>query len=498
MKRYVDFSKIPMKGKLKDWKNSIGCKCNFVYDDINGIIEIVDYKNSYITLRYNNNVNTIRLGSFVNGKIGSVLNKRTKNFKVEIGTKFVSDNRNITILDREYRIDSNGREWKWYKYKCNICTWNNGWNEESHILHNIGCSCCSGTTVVKGINDIATTHPDYIIYFKNIEDAYYTSYCNAHEYMMKCPICGDEKLWTTERLTTRGFACKKCGDGVSFGEKYVYSLLAQLNINFVTEYNKTNNIWCKDYRYDFYLPDFKCIIEVHGLQHYQESRKNCGKFRGYEEEHANDIAKEKLAKDNNIKHYIIIDVRESNSKYIKNSILKSELFMVLNVNALNIDWDACAKYTATSRVVEVCKYKNNHMDLSTAKIGNKFHMHSTTVLRYLKRGVEIGICNYNLEEENKRKYKEYRDDSFRFKPIYCLNIGLYFMNHIICSDYIQSIYDVTMYSPSIKTSITKDKPYKGFTFQYVSKQEFNRVKSESPELAFGDFFILPERNDISA
>ena len=34
MIKQIDLSNIPTKGKLKDWKNSIGCKCNFVYDDM--------------------------------------------------------------------------------------------------------------------------------------------------------------------------------------------------------------------------------------------------------------------------------------------------------------------------------------------------------------------------------------------------------------------------------------------------------------------------------
>ena len=39
--------------------------------------------------------------------------------------------------------------------------------DEFHLLNRKqGCSCCSGKTVVKGINDIATTNPEIIKYLK--------------------------------------------------------------------------------------------------------------------------------------------------------------------------------------------------------------------------------------------------------------------------------------------------------------------------------------------
>ena len=40
-----------------DWKNSIGSIVRFIYDDIEGYIEILDYvrdKNSKVLLKYNN------------------------------------------------------------------------------------------------------------------------------------------------------------------------------------------------------------------------------------------------------------------------------------------------------------------------------------------------------------------------------------------------------------------------------------------------------------
>ena len=45
----------------------------------------------------------------------------TREFNVNIGEIFNDKKRDLTIIDREYRIDNNrGQNKKWYKYHCNI------------------------------------------------------------------------------------------------------------------------------------------------------------------------------------------------------------------------------------------------------------------------------------------------------------------------------------------------------------------------------------------
>ena len=492
----MDLSTIPKRGKSYDWKNSIDCKCRFVYEDINGEVEIVEYNNTrHITIKYKDKIKEIAMSSFLNGMIGGLLNVRTTDFKINIGTDFIGDKRNITIIDREYRSDKSGKSLKWYKYKCNICTFDYGWHTEDHILKEIGCSCCSGHICVKGINDIATKHPELVKYFVNAEDSYNTTCHNRTEYLMKCPNCGNTKLLTTEKLSSRGYACEECGDGSSYGEKYLYSLLSQLNINFIVEYNRTSSKWCNNYRYDYYILSKNMIIEVHGLQHYQTSRKSSGKYRGFEEEHINDLAKEKLAKENNIDNYIVIDARKSESEFIKNSILQSKLPELFDFNENDIDWNKCIEYTATSKVVEVCNYKNNHMELSTVKISEVFKVHSCTIQKYLQRGAKLGICLYNLEDEKIKIYTDYRNDDFRLYPIYCREINTYFKSSYLCEEYGIDKFKISMNSASIRKSIRNNKIYKGFTFNYITQHEFNIAKQQlSPELVYGDSFNLPTQS----
>ena len=88
-------------------------------------------------------------------------------FKYKIGQTFKDDKRDITIIDIETRRNKEKNQ-KWYKYKCNKCGWNEGWIEETKLIDKRGCSCCRGFTVVKGINDVATSNPNVVKYFVDI------------------------------------------------------------------------------------------------------------------------------------------------------------------------------------------------------------------------------------------------------------------------------------------------------------------------------------------
>ena len=140
MSNWIDLSKIPMRNfgnkLIYDWKKSIGLSCDFQYNDIIGTLDIIDYnsKVNKLSIFYNNKVNQIGTDAFKAGKIMKLIGLRTNDFRIEVGTSFVDNNRNITVISRRYEKDKNGRLWKEYNYHCNICGWNDGWMDEGHIL----------------------------------------------------------------------------------------------------------------------------------------------------------------------------------------------------------------------------------------------------------------------------------------------------------------------------------------------------------------------------
>ena len=64
------------KGKNIDWKNSVGYKVHFIYEDIDGYIEILDYIDSKLIIKYNNKELKIFTSSFINANIGKILNNK--------------------------------------------------------------------------------------------------------------------------------------------------------------------------------------------------------------------------------------------------------------------------------------------------------------------------------------------------------------------------------------------------------------------------------------
>ena len=57
----IFLDELPKMGKYINWKESIGCKVKFIYDDINGEIEIIDYYMNdngkpYLIIKYKNRI----------------------------------------------------------------------------------------------------------------------------------------------------------------------------------------------------------------------------------------------------------------------------------------------------------------------------------------------------------------------------------------------------------------------------------------------------------
>ena len=65
----------------------------------------------------------------------------------------------------------------------------------SHLLRDVGCPVCSNRIIIHGINDIATTHPEYVKYFKNKDDTMIYSAGSAKKIDVVCPDCGYEKKY---------------------------------------------------------------------------------------------------------------------------------------------------------------------------------------------------------------------------------------------------------------------------------------------------------------
>ena len=140
------------------------------------------------------------------------------------------------------------------------------------------------------------------------------------------------------------------------------------------------------------------IIETHGLQHYSDKELFNNKHKYTERE--NDKYKRELAIQNGVQNYIELDCRYSDFKYIKNSILNSEMDNLFNLSL--IDWELLSKECLKSKVIEVCDIYNSGIR-STVEIAKMLGLDSSTIADYLRRCDNAGLCKYLPNEWRIRK-----------------------------------------------------------------------------------------------
>ena len=258
-----------------------------------------------------------------------------------------------------------------------------------------GCHCpyCTGHRVHEA-NCLNTLRPDLIKYLKNKKDGEKVTLHSEVVLDLKCPICGYEKKTTAKEFNRYGFTCPICSDGVSFPNKFIRNMLIMLGVDFIPEWSPE---WVGKKRYDvMFIHDGQTIIvEMDGAFHTKESQYNT-----LEQNQKTDKEKERLALENNCK-LIRIDCTESNAQNIFKNILKSELSEILNLK--DFDWKECGIKSSKSLLVEVCKYYNEHPEKTSKELSSIFKISRDTVLTYLRKGKELGICT--VQVSNRKKIK---------------------------------------------------------------------------------------------
>jgi rubrerythrin len=368
------------KNKI-DWKNCVGKEINFVNDDINGMIKILEYNKSkqQVKIQYKDNIYWFYTSSLIDSKI-SRLTKRSEQrtpFKFKIG----DINNNIRI-DECFKKDS----YKRYKYTCLICGHKGEKNEVD--MKRFGCPICNNKRFVDpSINGIKITHPN--IYKMIIDkDAEYYSYGSAHKVHWRCPLCNNINFTAIKNLTSdKPTGCSYCGDGISYPEKILYGVLSYISTSYIKQISFD---WSMNKKYDAF--DNGIFIEIHGQQHYVKSFEKCG-GRTLEEEKENDKLKKKLALINfkTIKDYITIKAYPEKFDVIKENILKSNISKFYDVSKIN--WEIVRKNAESSLVCCVSKDYNDGISINSLSI--KYNLSNSTIVRYLHKGTVLGICNYD-------------------------------------------------------------------------------------------------------
>lgn len=507
--KYIDFIALPKKNKkinnkdrlVIDWKNSIGCSLNFLYDNLSGDLKIIDYipKSQMLTIIYKENKYKISTSNLLKCSLGKILNKYTKDFKIEIGANLKDSKRDIIITDKKYLENKSGKKYKFYKYRCNRCGFDCGkhydiqkktykeelWAGESGLLNGSGCSCCnySPNIVVNGINDILTTDFWMTFIIDNEE------ICRTHtrksnlKIYPKCPDCEkvkNKKMAISDIYERRSIGCS-CGDGCSKISKYIYNILEQLKRNNqIFDFDTEKQFeWCCFYnpfiekmtfgRYDFFIPDKNILIEADGGFHRQDNTLNGQKL---ETSVFIDNQKDKLAIEND---YLIIRISDDGN--FKENILNSKLKDIFNLEM--IDWGEALEYSSNNLVKTACQYKKANPELTAKDIADIMKYNRTSIIKWLKTGTELGWCCYNPKKEIKIAHLKNADRNIKrcSKKVEVFKDGKSVGVFSSCSELercSEKIFGVKLYNGAISSVASKKKKeYKGFKFNYVEKEELH-------------------------
>lgn len=407
--RNCNLEKVPkilkMGKEACDWQNAVGLNIPFEYDGLKDSFKIVDFESRDKVYVIYKGKKYMLYGKYIKkGKIAKLFGQTIEWQYSEgdiIKDHIESHDRNLLITARKYikvNKNPNNRNHKYYQYKClncgYDCTIDDFWANESELKDGKGCGCCAGTKVVVGINDISTTLPWAIPYIDDNNYIYTHTKNSSKKTDMTCPFCGFKKKISASKLYYQSFGCPKCSDGFSYPEKFFLNILEQIGINYKTQLNKSDFKWCDKYRYDFYLPEYNCIIETNGAQHYENG------WYKIELQRKIDKRKKDLALQNGIKYYIELDCSQSDKNYIKHSIITSNIPFDVSY----IDYDKADLMAQKNILIAICKLYKDNPNMTLVNIANQYHIHVGTVVRYLRKGRELGLCEYR--EPLKGNYKK--------------------------------------------------------------------------------------------
>ena len=242
-----------------NWKENIGKELPFQYDDLTGIIKIIDYKsvnrNNLVTIKYQDNVITTSTSNLLQLKIPSFLNKNknTRQYLYKIGD----------IIDKDF--------------------------QESKVIEQTRIS-------VKATKNYETTRG----------------------YKLKCLCCGYKYQTREDRISS----CPVCGIRSSWTERFIFSIFIQAKIEFEVqkEFQWLHNRWYDIYipKYNA-IVEINGVQHYEPIKNPNREQRTAE--QQYLECTSSDKLKYDTAIKNGLSYYII-DARDQNNLYnIAKSVL---------------------------------------------------------------------------------------------------------------------------------------------------------------------------------
>ena len=396
-----------------DWVNSPGSILPFVYDEIEGFIEIIDYitdtgRDGRLIIKYADSTKEILPVNLRRCKIGDMIGKQFRKFFYQIGEVVKDSKRDMTIIDL-IRKKASTHNARFVRYKCNICGYeSSAVSEDSFIRELTGCGCCSGKVLVPGMNDIATVAPWMVCYFIGGENEAKNYTANSIKKLkFICTYCGrtSTKETTIRNLYRQGGLNCCCRQKLSYPEKVMWNVLENLKINFEHGYSPN---WSRGFNgsnypceFDFFLPNHNIIIEMdggigHGKYVYPGSKLSA------EETKNKDMWKDMQAELQGIS-VIRIESNKSTIEYLRQEITRT-LDGIFDLSEVN--WAKCHEGSLKSDTKEISEYYEINKPICLTDLAKHFNVTVSVIRRHIKNGTEVGWCTYDASTSNElRKQK---------------------------------------------------------------------------------------------
>lgn len=283
-----------------------------------------------------------------------------------------------------------------------------------------------------------------------------TSDINNKIYVCKCLSCGEKQENLQHTIESGLGHCNACSDCRSFGERFFYWFLKQMEIDFDVEYSP---VWIGRKRYDFHFVknNVDYIVEIDGAQH----TKRYGHRRlSHEEIVQIDSEKEEIAREHG--HIIIrIDCVESKGKCITKSIENSILSEIFDLSS--VDWSNCFYMALSSKAKQACSLWNSGHK-STKEISEITGNNQNYIAKFLVDCASYGLCDYNSEDE---QYKGSLQ-STNGKKVICLDNRKIYKSASECSRQSEEDFGTYFNGGGITRVCRKErKQYKGFHFEFA-------------------------------
>lgn len=391
---YIDLTNLPTRknGKITytDWKNCYKEKVAFQFDDINDFFDLTfeeynpETTQNKLKLEYNNNSIIISTGNLINIKIKNLIYGNPSDYKYE-----VNDIINGYKVLKKIRVRIGDQNQKGYLMLC--LTYNETFEmSEYYVKAGFKSPYVTGRIAHKG--NWLYSENDILEVLDNPEDA--KKYTKGSHAKIKtvCPNCQSIKMYTVNKLVNRGFSCVKCSNHISYPEKLMISLLELNNIEY--ELQKGFGKLPKK-RFDFYLPEYNSVIEMHGKQHYEEFENT--KWDKLENIQQSDLIKKNFCNEHKIE-YIEVNSSKSDMGYIIKNIESTSLKNIISnydMKSLNKQMKIISNYKNVKEIIN--DYKNGNAIKDIAK---KYHLNSSTnTVNLLRRlGVYEERPAYNLKK----------------------------------------------------------------------------------------------------